>query len=95
MKLRLIGDRVAVKRSTEVADRTAGGIILPDVSKEKPLIGTVISVGDGRIIGDTVFPLRVKEGDTVMFGKYSGSEQPVDGENYIIMREDEIIGVLE
>lgn len=95
MKLRPLHDRVIVKRLEE-EEKTAGGIIIPDTAKEKPQQGKVIAVGKGRILekGEVV-PLIVKEGDRVLFSKYSGNEVKVDGEELLIMREDDILGIFE
>jgi chaperonin GroES len=95
MKVRPLHDRVLIKR-VEEETKTAGGIVLPGAAAEKPSRGNVIAAGRGKLLenGD-VRPLDVKEGDLVLFGKYSGSEVKVDGEDYIIMREDEIMAVIE
>ena len=95
MKVRPLHDRVLIKR-VEEETKTAGGIVLPGTAAEKPSRGNVIAVGRGKLLenGD-VRPLDVKEGDHVLFGKYSGSEVKVDGEDYIIMREDEIMAIIE
>ncbi|HZT59541.1 MAG TPA: co-chaperone GroES [Pyrinomonadaceae bacterium] len=87
-------DRVIVKRIEE-GEQVRGGIIIPDTAKEKPQEGEVIAVGDGKRKDDgTRIPLDVQAGDRVLFGKYSGSEIKVDGEEYLIMREDEILGII-
>ena len=95
MKVRPLHDRVLIKR-VEEETKTAGGIVLPGTAAEKPSRGNVIAVGGGKLLenGD-IRSLDVKEGDQVLFGKYSGSEVKVDGEDYIIMREDEIMAVIE
>jgi chaperonin GroES len=95
MKMRPLRDRILVERVEENEQRV-GGIIIPDTAKEKPQQGRVVAVGKGRINdrGDVV-PLDVKEGDTVLFGKYSGSEIKLEGKEYVIIREDEVLGVLE
>ena len=95
MSVRPLRDRVVLERVAE-AEEKVGGIIIPDTAKEKPQQGKVIAVGSGRVNdkGD-VLPLDVKAGDTVLFGKYSGSEIKVDGKEYLIVREDEILGVVE
>ena len=95
MDLRPLHDRVLIKR-VEEETKTAGGIVLPGTAAEKPSRGNVIAVGRGKLLenGD-VRPLDVKAGDHVLFGKYSGSDVKVDGEDYIIMREDEIMAVIE
>ncbi len=94
MKLRPLHDRVIVKRLEE-EERTAGGIIIPDTAKEKPQRGKVIAAGKGRISDKGVeMALTVKEGDQVLFSKYSGTEVKVDGEELLIMREDDILAIL-
>ncbi len=94
MKVRPLHDRIIVKRIEE-GEQKVGGIIIPDTAKEKPQQGKVIAVGLGkREKGDRV-PLDVKEGDTILFGKYSGQEIKVDGDEHLIMREDEVLAVLE
>jgi chaperonin GroES len=95
MKLRPLHDRVIVKRLEE-EEKTAGGIIIPDTAKEKPQQGKVIAVGKGRTLDNgEVTPLMVKEGDRVLFSKYSGTEVKVGGEELLIMREDDILGIME
>jgi chaperonin GroES len=87
-------DRILVRR-VEEATTTRGGIIIPDSAKDKPQEGEVISTGKGKVNEDgKVFPLAVKEGDRILFGKYSGTEIKIDGEEYIIMKEDEVLGIL-
>ena len=87
-------DRILVRR-VEEADTTRGGIIIPDSAKDKPQEGEVISTGKGKISEEgKVRPLDVKEGDRILFGKYSGTEIKLDGEDFIIMREEEVLGVL-
>jgi chaperonin GroES len=87
-------DRILVRR-VEEADTTRGGIIIPDSAKDKPMEGEVISAGKGKISEEgKVRPLDVKEGDRILFGKYSGTEIKIDGEDFIIMREEEVLGVL-
>jgi chaperonin GroES len=87
-------DRILVRRIEE-AETTRGGIILPDTAKEKPQEGEVISAGKGKITEEgKVRPLDVKEGDRILFGKYSGTEIKLDGEDYIIMREEEVLGII-
>jgi len=95
MKMRPLRDRLLVERVEEQEQRI-GGIIIPDTAKEKPQQGRVVAVGKGRVNdkGD-VFPLDVKEGETILFGKYAGSEIKVDNKEYLILREDEVLGVLE
>ena len=88
-------DRVIIRRIEESTDKTAGGLYIPDTAKEKPQEGEVIAVGEGKYKEDgTRQPLDVKVGDRVLFGKYSGSEIKLDGEEFIIMREDEILGII-
>jgi chaperonin GroES len=96
MSVRPLRDRVLLERVVEESEQKIGGIIIPDTAKEKPQQGKVIAVGNGRVNdkGD-VLPLDVKAGDTVLFGKYSGAEIKVDGKEYLIVREDEILGVVE
>ena len=95
MKIRPLQDRVVVKRIEDEPEKTKGGIIIPDTAKEKPQQGKVIAVGKGKVEKDgKVTPLDVKAGDTVLFGKYSGQEIKLDGEEYLIMREEEILGVI-
>ena len=89
-------DRVIIKRIEESAEKTAGGLFIPDSAKEKPQEGEVIAAGEGKYKEDgTRQALDVKAGDRVLFGKYSGSEIKIDGEEFLIMREDEILGILE
>ncbi|OYT69365.1 MAG: co-chaperone GroES [Chloracidobacterium sp. CP2_5A] len=93
--IRPLYDRVIVKRVTET-EQVRGGIIIPDTAKEKPQEGEVIAVGNGKLREDgSRTPLDVQVGDRVLFGKYSGSEVKIDGEEFLIMREDEILGILE
>lgn len=88
-------DRVIIKRIEDSAEKTAGGLFIPDSAKEKPQEGEVIAAGEGKYKEDgTRQALDVKKGDRVLFGKYSGSEIKLDGEEYLIMREDEILGVI-
>ncbi len=95
MNIRPLQDRVIVKRIEE-EEKTAGGIIIPDTAKEKPQEGEVVAVGKGKANGDgEVTPLDVKVKDRVLFGKYAGSEITLDGEEHIIMREDDILGIVE
>jgi chaperonin GroES len=95
MKIRPLGDRILVKRIKE-EEQTKGGIIIPDTAKEKPQEGRIVAVGKGKLTetGKLVAP-EVKAGDTILFGKYSGSEVKVDGEEHMIMREEDVLGVLE
>jgi chaperonin GroES len=95
MKIRPLQDRVIVKR-VEEEEKTKGGIIIPDTAKEKPMEGKVIAVGKGKVLEDgKIHPLDVKAGDRVLFGKYAGTEVKIDGEEHLIMREDDILGVIE
>jgi chaperonin GroES len=95
LKVRPLHDRVIVQRIEE-GEQKVGGIIIPDTAKEKPQQGRVIAAGKGKAEKDgKVTPLDVKAGDTVLFGKYSGQEIKIDGEEYLIMREEEILGVIE
>ena len=95
MKIRPLQDRVIVKRIEE-EEKTKGGIIIPDTAKEKPMEGKIIAAGKGKVLEDgKIHPLDVKPGDRVLFGKYSGTEVKIDGEEHLIMREDDILGVIE
>lgn len=95
MRIRPLYDRVLVTRTKE-EEKTKGGIIIPDTAKEKPVEGKVIAVGSGRILDDgSVRKLDVAVGDIVMFGKYSGTEVKIDGEEQLILREDDILGVVQ
>ena len=95
MKIRPLHDRVVVRRIEE-QETVRGGIIIPDSAKEKPQEGEVIAVGAGKRNDDgKLIPLDVKAGDRILFGKYSGSEIKLDGNEYLIMREDEVLGVLD
>lgn len=95
MKVRPLQDRILVKRIQE-EEKTKGGIIIPDAAKEKPQEGIVVAVGDGKVLdnGTRVAP-GVKAGDKILFGKYSGTEIKVDGEEHLILREDDILGIVE
>ena len=95
MKIRPLHDRVIVKR-VEEEEVTKGGIIIPDTAKEKPIEGKIVAVGAGKILENgTKQPLEVKKGDKVLFGKYAGTDITVEGEEHLIMREDDIIAVIE
>jgi chaperonin GroES len=95
MAIRPLHDRVIVRRIEEET-KTKGGIIIPDTAKEKPLEGEIIAVGNGRTLEDgTVRPLAVKKGDRILFGKYAGTEVKIEGEEHLILREDDIVGVIE
>jgi chaperonin GroES len=96
MNIRPLHDRIVVKRIEETADKTASGLFIPDSAKEKPQEGEVIAVGNGkRNDKGERDALDVKAGDRILFGKYSGSDIKIDGNEYLIMREDEVLGVLE
>ncbi len=95
MKVKPLHDRVIVKRVEEEA-KTKGGIIIPDTAKEKPVEGVIMAVGDGKVADDgKKIALEVKAGDKVLFGKYAGTEIQIDGEEHLIMREDDIIAIVE
>ncbi len=95
MKIRPLHDRIVIKRIEE--ERTsAGGIVIPDSAAEKPMRGEVIAVGPGKTLDNgSISPLGVKKGDIVLFGKYSGTEVKVDGQDLVVMREDDIMGIIE
>jgi chaperonin GroES len=93
MKIRPLSDRLVVKRTQE-EEKTKGGIIIPDTAKEKPLEGVVVAVGSGKSFKNgKVVPLDVKEGDKVLFGKYTGTEVKVDGQDLVLLREDDVLAV--
>jgi len=95
MPVKPLGDRVLVKRLEETEEKTSGGIYIPDTAKEKPQRGKVFAVGPGRLTEDGKrLPMDVKEGDEVLFGKYSGSDVKIDGDEYMIIKEDEIYGII-
>jgi chaperonin GroES len=95
MKIRPLSDRIVLKRTQE-EEKTKGGIIIPDSAKEKPLEATVIAVGTGKILENgKVIPLDVKAGDKVLFGKYAGTEIKLDGEEHIIVREEDVLAIIE
>jgi chaperonin GroES len=95
MKIRPLQDRLVVKRVAE-EERTKGGIIIPDSAKEKPVEGEVVAVGNGKVLEDgKVHPLDVKAGDRILFGKYSGTEIKLDGVEHLILREEEVLGIVE
>ena len=95
MKVRPLHDRVIVKR-VEEESKTKGGIIIPDTAKEKPQQGKVIAAGNGKLSEEGIrLALEVKKGDRILFGKYSGNEIKIEGEEYLIMREDDVLGVIE
>ena len=95
MKIRPLHDRILVKRIEE-EKTTSGGIIIPDTAKEKPMEGRVVAAGKGKVSEDgTVTPLDVKRGDRILFGKYAGTEVKIEGEEHLIMREEDVLGVIE
>lgn len=95
MKIKPLQDRIIVKRLEE-EEKTKGGIIIPDAAKEKPQEGKVIAVGDGKVLDNgQKFALTVKVGDKVLFGKYAGTEIKIDGEEHLILREDDVLGIVE
>ena len=95
MQVRPLHDRVLVKRFLE-EEKSKGGIIIPDTAKEKPIQGEIIAVGTGRVAEDgKVRPLEVKKGDKVLFGKYSGTEIKIEGAEYLMMREEDILGIIQ
>ena len=95
LKMRPLHDRIVVKRIDDEA-KTKGGIIIPDTAKEKPQQGRVVAVGNGKLLEDgTVRPLDVHKGDKVLFTRYSGTEIQIEGEEHLIIREDDVLGVLE
>ena len=96
MSIRPLSDRVLVKRLEAKQETSAGGIIIPETAKEKPQEGEVVAVGPGKMLEDgKVQAMNVKAGDRVLFGKYAGTEVKIDNEDYLIMREDDILGVLQ
>jgi len=96
MKIRPLYDRIVVRRIEGEAEKTHGGLFIPDSAKEKPQEGEVVAVGKGKRLEDgKVAALDVQSGDRILFGKYSGSEIKLDGEEYLIMREDEVLGILD
>lgn len=95
MQIRPLHDRLIVKRLEE-EEKTKGGIIIPDSAKEKPIEGIVVAVGEGKVKKDgTKIPMEVKKGDRILFGKYAGTEVKIDGEEHLMMREDEVLAVIE
>ncbi len=95
MKVRPLGDRILVQRIME-EEKSKGGIIIPDTAKEKPQEGKVVAVGKGRTLEDgTLVPLEVKPGDKILFAKYGGTEVKIDGEEHIILKEEDVLGILE
>jgi len=94
-RIRPLADRLIVKRVEDQEQRSAGGIIIPDTAKEKAQEGKVVAVGPGRKEDGKVLPVDVKAGDRVLFGKYAGSEIKIDGEEHLILREEDVLGVVE
>jgi len=95
MKVKPLQDRILIKRIEE-EERTKGGIIIPDAAKEKPQEGRVVAIGDGKTLeSGQKAPLTVKPGDKILFGKYSGTEIKVDGEEHLILREDDVLAIVE
>ena len=95
MKLRPLDDRVVIKQS-QAEEKTSGGIFLPDTAKEKPQIGKVVAVGPGKVLDDGKrCPMSVKKNDEVIYGKYSGNEIEIDAEKYVIVRESDLLGIVE
>ena len=96
IKVRPLHDRIIVQRLEDEEEQQVGGIIIPDTAKEKPQQGKVMAVGKGKVKEDGgIQPMDVKAGDTILFGKYSGQEIKLDGDDYLIMREDEVLGVVQ
>lgn len=95
MNIRPLGDRLLVKRLEE-EEKSKGGIIIPDSAKEKPQEGKVVAVGKGKMLDDgKMVPLEVKAGDKILFGKYAGTDVKIEGEEHLIMREDDVLGIIE
>ena len=94
MKIKPLHDRVLIKRISE-EEKTKGGIIIPDTAKEKPMEGKIVAVGNGKIVDGKTQPLQVKVGDRILFAKYAGAEIKIEGEEHLILSEDEILGILE
>jgi chaperonin GroES len=95
MKITPLHDRILIRRLEE-EEKTKGGIIIPDTAKEKPLEGKVVAVGKGKILEDgKVMPLDVKPGDKILFGKYSGTEVKIEGEEHLLIREDDVLAIIE
>jgi chaperonin GroES len=94
MKIRPLGDRLLVQRIEE-EEKSSGGIIIPDSAKEKPQEGKVVAVGKGKMLEDgKMVPLEVKAGDRILFGKYAGTDVKIEGEEHLIMREDDVLGII-
>lgn len=95
MALKPLADRLVIRR-LEAKERTESGIIVPDTAKEKPQEGKVLAVGQGRLLENGTFrPLEVKTGDRILYGKYSGTEVSIEGEEYLILKEDDVLGVVQ
>jgi len=95
VKIRPLGDRILVKRIEE-AEETRGGIIIPDTAKEKPMQGDVIATGPGRVLDDgKLQKMELKAGDRILMSKYAGTEVKIDGEDYLILREDDVLGIIQ
>lgn len=95
MKIRPLQDRVLLKRLAE-EEKTKGGIIIPDAAKEKPIEGIIVAVGKGKVTADgKLIKMELKEGDKVLFNKYGGTDIKIDGQDYLILKEDDIVGVIE
>jgi chaperonin GroES len=95
MKIRPLQDRIIVKRVKE-EDKSKGGIIIPDSAKEKPVEGKVVAVGKGKVLEDgTLSPMEVKSGNRILFAKYAGTEVKIDGKDHLIMREEDVLGIIE
>ena len=94
MNLKPLGDRIIIK-ALKSEDKTKGGIVLPDTAKEKSQQGKVIAVGGGKVVGDKIVPLEVKKGDKILFGKYSGDEVKIGLEEYLIIKESDVLAVIE
>ena len=94
MKIKPLHDRVLIKRISE-EEKTKGGIIIPDTAKEKPMEGKIVAVGSGKIVDGKTVALQVKTGDRVLFAKYAGTEIKIEGEEHLILSEEEILGILE
>jgi chaperonin GroES len=93
--IRPLQDRILVKRIDPDVQTTAGGIVIPDTAKEKPQEGKIVAVGSGKVDSDGKrIPMELSEGDKILFGKYAGTEVKIDGEEYLIMREDDVLGII-
>lgn len=94
MKIKPLHDKVLIKRISE-EEKTKGGIIIPDTAKEKPMEGKIVAVGNGKVVDGKTLPLSVKAGDRVLFAKYAGTEIKIEGEEHLILGEEEILGIVE